>query len=300
MDWLNYHHLFYFWMVAREGTITAACEKLQLAQPTISAQLRILEKSLGHTLFDRAGRNLELTDDGRAVYRYANEIFALGQELLDTMHGRSTGTKRQVFRVGVADSLPKILVRRILAPAVDQSTKVHLICSEGKPRALLARLAIHEIDLVLSDSPLGPEVRVRGYNHKLGECGVGMFGVKKLATLYRRSFPESLDGAPVLWPAENTNLRREVDYWCLTKRIRPWVVAEFEDSALTNSFGHTGAGLFPAHLIAESEVRELYGAEMVGELDGVKENFYAISLERKIKNPTLAAVVEAVREQLFA
>ena len=299
MDWLNYHHLLYFWMVAREGTITAACEKLRLAQPTVSAQLRILEKSLGRTLFNRVGRNLELTDDGRAVYRYANEIFALGQELLDTMHGRPTSERRQNFRVGVADVLPKTVVHRILSPALELSEQIHLICFEGKPQALLASLAIHEIDLVLSDSPLGPEVRVRAFNHKLGDCGVGMFGVEKLATRYRQSFPESLDRAPVLWPTQNTNLRREIDYWCLSKGIRPWVVAEFEDSALMKAFGYAGTGLFPAPLVAASEVKQLYGAELVGELSGLKESFYGISLERKIKNPTRAAVVEAVREQVF-
>ena len=174
-----------------------------------------------------------------------------------------------------------------------------MICFEGKTEALLARLAIHEIDLVLSDSPLGPEVRVRRFNHKLGECGVGMSESKSWQLATSRVFRESLDGAPVLWPTQNTNLRREIDYWCLTKGIRPWVVAEFEDSALMKAFGYAGAGLFPAPSAAASEIKQLYGAELVGELDGLTENFYGISLERKIKNPTLAAVVKAVREQVF-
>ncbi len=215
------------------------------------------------------------------------------------MHGRPTSERRQNFRVGVADVLPKTVVHRILSPALELSEQIHLICFEGKPQALLASLAIHEIDLVLSDSPLGPAVRVRAFNHKLGDCGVGMFGVEKLATRYRQSFPESLDRAPVLWPTQNTNLRREIDYWCLSKGIRPWVVAEFEDSALMKAFGYAGTGLFPAPLVAASEVKQLYGAELVGELSGLKESFYGTSLERKIKNPTLAAVVEAVREQVF-
>lgn len=298
MQWLNYQHLLYFWTVAKEGTITAACQQLRLAQPTISSQLRALERALGHKLFKRVGRNLALTETGHVVYRYASEIFSIGHELLDSLEGRPTGSLSRL-RVGVADVLPKVLVHRFLFPALSQVQKVHLICYEGKPPALLARLATHELDLVLSDSPAGAEVNIRAFNHQLGESGISIFGRKELAATYRRRFPQSLDRAPVYWPTENTSVRRELDYWTLSKGIRPLVIAEFEDTALLKAFGQVGGGLFPAPTIIESEVQEGYGVKLVGRIEEVRERFYGISLERKIKHAAVAAIIERAQNELF-
>jgi LysR family transcriptional activator of nhaA len=211
MQWLNYHHLLYFWVVAKEGTIAAACKELNLAQPTISAQLRSLERSLGEKLFTRVGRNLALTETGRVVYRYADEIFSLGRDLLDTVQGRPTDRPLR-FNVGVADVLPKLVAYRLLEPALHLPEQVQLVCHDGSPPELLTRLAVYELDLVLSDSPIGPDVKVRAFNHLLGECGVSIFGTKDLATKYRRRFPKSLDGAPFIVPTANTALRRAIEH----------------------------------------------------------------------------------------
>jgi len=297
MEWLNYHHLHYFWAVANQGTIAAACEKLHVAQPTISAQLRALENSLGEKLFKRVGRNLVLTDTGRTVYRYADDIFSLGGELLDTLKGRPTGTPLR-FSVGVADVLPKLIAHRLLEPALKLPEPIQLVCRESTPAELLARLAIHELDLILSDSPIGLDVRVRAFNHLLGECGIMIFGSEELAT-HRRRFPRSLDGAPFLMPASNTSLRRSLDFWFDSEDIRPSVVGEFDDSALLKVFGQAGAGMFAAPDVIEKEIRRQYGVRVVGRVESVRERFYAISVERKVKHPAVVAIAEAAREKLF-
>ncbi len=298
MEWLNYHHLHYFWVVAKEGTIAAACQKLHVAQPTISAQLRTLEKSLGEKLFKRVGRNLVLTDTGRTVYRYADEIFPLGGELLDTLRGRPTGNPLR-FSVGVADVLPKLVAHRLLEPALKLPGTIQLVCHESTPAELLARLATHELDLILSDGPIGPDVRVRAYNHLLGECGVAIFGSKELAAAHRRRFPRSLDGAPFLMPASNTSLRRSLDFWFDSEDIRPSVVGEFDDDALLKVFGQAGAGLFAAPDVIEKEIRRQYGVGVVGRVESVRERFYAISVERKVKHAAVVAIADAAREKLF-
>lgn len=298
MDWLNYHHLLYFWVVATEGTIAAACKKLMLAQPTISAQIRALENALGEKLFRRVGRYLTLTDTGQVVYRYADEIFSLGRELTDVLKGRPTGSPVR-FNVGVADVLPKLVAYRLLEPALNLSEAVRLVCYESTQAELLAKLAIHELDLVLSDSPIGPDVRVRAFNHLLGECGIAIFGSEELATAHRRRFPRSLDGAPFLMPTGNTSLRRSLDFWFDSEDIRPSIVGEFDDSALLKVFGQAGTGLFAAHDVIEKEVRRQYGVRIIGRLESVRERFYAISVERKVKHPAVVAIADAAREKLF-
>ncbi len=298
MQWLNYHHLLYFWVVAREGTITAACNELNLAQPTISAQLRSLERSLGEKLFTRVGRNLALTETGRVVYRYADEIFSLGRDLLDTVQGRPTGRPLR-FNVGVADVLPKLVAYRLLEPALHLPEQVQLVCYEGSPSQLLARLAVYELDLVLSDSPIGPDVKVRAFNHLLGECGVSIFGTKDLAAKYRRRFPKSLDGAPFITPTANTALRRAIEHWFDSEDIRPTVLGEFEDSALLKVFGQAGVGLFAAPTVIEKEVQRQYGVKVVGRLESVRERFYAISVEKKVKHPAVLAIADEARQNLF-
>lgn len=297
MTWLNYHHLLYFWTVAKEGTITAACERLRLAQPTVSTQLRILEKTLGHRLFERHGRNLVLTETGRTVYRYANEIFSLGRELVDTLEGRPS-KGRMPLRVGIADVLSKQVAHLLLAPALNAPEPAHLICYEGKPAELLAKLSVYELDLVLSDSPIPPEVKLKGFNHLLGESSVSIFAAKDVAVKYRRRFPNSLDGAPFLLPTDNTSLRRSLDQWFASEDIYPSVVAEFEDSALLKVFGQAGIGLFSVPSVIEKETQQLYGVRVVGRLESVRAQYFAISLERTLKHPGVVAIVESAHSQL--
>jgi len=298
MEWLNYHHLLYFWVVACHGSVTRAAAELRLAQPTVSTQLRTLEEVLGEKLFARTGRRLVLTDVGRLVFRYADEIFGLGRELLETVKGRPTGQPMRLT-VGIADAVPKLIAYRLLRPALAVAEPVRIICREDKPDRLLAELAIHELDLVLSDAPIGPTTKVRAFNHLLGECGVTFFGTPALARTCRRGFPRSLGGAPVLLPTDNTALRRSLDDWFESQDVRPRVVSEFEDSALLMAFGQAGMGLFPAPSAIERQVRSQYGVVVVGRLDAVCERFYAISGERRLKHPAVVAISEAARQRVF-
>ncbi|MFN8641090.1 MAG: transcriptional activator NhaR [Candidatus Binatia bacterium] len=298
MEWLNYHHLLYFWTVARTGGVSAASAELRLAQPTISGQLRLLEDHVGAKLFHRVGRRLELTDVGRMVYRYADEIFTLGRELTDAIRGRPTGRPLR-FAVGVADQLPKLIAYRLMEPALNLPESVRLVCQEDKTDRLLADLAVHALDLVLSDAPLSPTVNVRAFSHLLGECGTTIFGAKPLATRFRRGFPRSLDGAPFLMPTDNTVLRRSLDQWLAQQGLRPRIVSEFEDSALLKAFGERGVGLFAAPTAIEAEIRRQYGVQVVGRVEQVRERFYAISVERRLKHPAVVAISEAAREKLF-
>ena len=298
MEWLNYHHLLYFWVVACHGSVTRAAAELRLAQPTVSTQLRTLEEVLGEKLFARTGRRLVLTDVGRLVFRYADEIFGLGRELLETVKGRPTGQPMRLT-VGIADAVPKLIAYRLLRPALTVAEPVRIICREDKPDRLFAELAIHELDLVLSDAPIGPTTKVRAFNHLLGECGVTFFGTPALARTCRRGFPRSLGGAPVLLPTDNTALRRSLDDWFESEDVRPRVVSEFEDSALLMAFGQAGMGLFPAPSAIERQVRSQYGVVVVGRLDAVCERFYAISGERRLKHPAVVAISEAARQRVF-
>ena len=298
MIWLNYHHLYYFWAVAQEGTISAACERLRLAQPTVSTQIRVLEETLGQKLFDRRGRNLVLTDAGREAYRYASEIFSLGQELIESFEGGPAGG-RQRLRVGIADVLSKQVAHALLSPALQGEEPVSLVCQEGKPATLLSQLSVYELDLVLSDSPIPPDVKLKGFNHLLGESAIAMYGAKRLAAKYRRGFPESLDGAPMLLPTENTSLRRSLDQWFASKNVRPIVVAEFEDSALMKVFGQAGAGVYPIPSILERETRRLYGGGVIGQISELRVQYYAISVERRLTHPAVVAFINAAQRDLF-
>jgi LysR family transcriptional activator of nhaA len=298
MEWMNYHHLLYFWTVAKEGSIARACEKLRLAQPTISGQLRALEDALGEQLFLRAGRRLVLTDLGQTAYRYADEIFTLGRELTDVVKGRSQGRPVRLI-VGLSDALPKLIAYRILEPALKMPESVRLVCYEDKPDRLLAELSAHELDLVVTDAPINTAIRVKAYNHLLGSCGASLFAASALAARYRKKFPASLDGAPFLLPLPTSTLRRSIEQWFDAHNIRPAVVGEFQDSALLKVFAQAGAGLFVVPSAIEREVRQQYRVSLVGRLDGVIEQFYAISVERKLKHPAVVAISEAAREALF-
>jgi len=299
MEWLNYHHLLYFWTVVREGSIAQACKQLRLAQPTISAQLHSLEDQLGEKLLQRSGRKLVLTEIGRLVYGFADEIFTLGRELTDTLKGRPSGRPIR-FRVGITDAMPKLIVHRLLEPAMRLPQPVHLICREGKTQQLLAELMTHGLDLVLADAPAGPEVRIRAFNHLLGECGIQIFGTARLADRLKKGFPKSLNGAPMLLPTAGTALRRSLDQWFDEQSIRPHIVGEMEDSALVKAFGATGAGVFAAPSVIEKEIRRQFGVRSLGRIEGVRERFYAVSVERKLKNPAVIAISESARSELFA
>jgi LysR family transcriptional activator of nhaA len=299
MTWLNYHHLLYFWTVAREGSVTRACEVLHLTQPAVSAQLRTLERSLGEKLFERRGRQLVLTDTGRVVYRYAEEIFTLGRELQQTLAGRPPGRAARVV-VGVVDAIPKLLAYRLLEPVTRAPEPPRMVLREGSMDRLLADLAVHALDVVLSDAPVPPTVRVKAFSHLLGECGVAIFAAPAVATRYRRRFPNSLDGAPFLFPMEGTTLRRSLDDRFAELGVRPAIVAEIEDSALLKVFGQAGAGLFAAPTAVEREVRQQYGVSVVGRFETIRERFYAISVERRIRHPAVQLISSSARADVFA
>ncbi len=298
MHWLNYHHLYYFWLVARDGSIARAAEQLQLAHPTISKQLHQLEASFDEKLFDRVGRNLVMTEFGQTVFRYAEEIFSVGRELQDTVRGRS-GDRRLRFVVGMVDVMPKLIAHELLKPALELSDEVHVICHEGRHDDMIAELAVHRLDIVLSDAPVSPTVHVRAYNHLLGECGLTFFAKADLAAKYRRKFPSSLDGAPLLVPTEKTALRRDLEQWLYNEDLRPKIVGEFEDSALMKVFGQDGMGIFPASTVIEKEVCRQFSVKVVGRIDAVRERYYAISVERRLKHPAVVAICESARKKLF-
>lgn len=296
---LNYHHLLYFWTVAREGSIARACEKLLLAQPTVSGQLRELEKAVGERLLVRTHRGMTLTEVGRLVFRYADDIFSLGGELVDAINGRPVPGKALRLVVGVADVLAKMVTYRLLEPALRQTPPVQIVCLQDKPERLLAELAVHGVDLVLSDAPVPPAIKVRAFSHLLGECGLSIVAAPALARAYRRGFPASLDAAPFLLPAEGTMLRRSLDDWFEANGVRPSVRAEFDDSALLKVFGQQGVGLFAIPDAVEAEVCRQYRVRRVGRLPAIREQFYAISVERKLKHPAVLAIREAARDTLF-
>jgi len=298
MEWLNYHHLLYFWLTAREGSLTRACEELRLAPGTVSKQIHQLEHILGHKLFAKQGRGLVLTESGRVAYRYAEEIFGLGRELLDTLKDRPVGRPLRVT-VGVADVVPKLVAQRILEHALALEEPLRLICREDRPVNLLRDLAAHELDLVLSDAPAPAEARVKAYSHLLGESDISFFAAGSLATRLRRKWPASLEGMPVLLPAEGTVLRRSLDQWLDGLGLRPKVVGEFEDSALLAVFGSRGVGAFPAQSVLSEEVERMHQVRRVGRTP-VRERLYAVTVERRIKHPAVAAVCEAARTRLYA
>ena len=298
MEQLNYHHLRVFWTVAREGGVTRASEKLHVSQPTVTTQVRALEQALGQRLFTRSGRRLVLTDLGRSAYRYADEIVGLGQELVDRMKGGSPGREVRLT-VGIADVLPKLIAYRILEPALRLPETVRVEGIEDAPERLLAELAVFGLDVVLADAPVGPAVRVRAYNHLLGECAVSVFGADRLARAYRRGFPRSLDGAPFLLPQAHSALRLALDDWFEREGVRPHIVGEFDDSALMKALGQAGLGLFPAPSPIAGEVCRQYDVRSLGTIESVRQRFYAITVDRKLKHPAVIAICESARRKLF-
>jgi LysR family transcriptional activator of nhaA len=297
MEWLNYHHLLYFWTVARLGSVSRASAELRLTQATVSAQVKSLAKSLGEELFRKSGRHLALTETGRLAFRYADEIFSLGQEMLGTLKGRSEGRLARLT-VGVTDVLPKLVVYQLVEPALKLKESYRIICREGTNEELLPALALHDIDVVLTDAPLDPGSNVKAFNHLLGECGSTLFGTPKLAEAYRRGFPKSLDGAPFLLPTRNTTVRRSLDQWFEAQRIAPLIVAEFEDSALLQAFGQHGLGVFFAPAVIGQDIQRQCDVKVIGQVETVRERFFAISLDRKLKHPAVVAISEAAKLKL--
>lgn len=298
MKWLNYHHLYYFWIVMEEGSITAASSRLRLAQSTISAQLSKLEESFGGKLFNRQGRTLEATDLGQLVFQYANKIFSLGRELMDQIHSQPVVGPLSL-KVGIMDVVPKLMVRKLIEPALCMGRTVRLACHEGKEKDLLADLALHNLDLVISDGLPKPGLSVKTYNHFLGECGISFFAEKKLAESLPKKFPDCLNKAPMVMPMTMSWLRGAIDQWFDALSIRPVVVAEFEDNALLTVFGQAGDGVFMAPTIIESEIKAQYQVEIIGRCDNIKERFYAISVERILKHPAVVAITDTARHSVF-
>jgi LysR family transcriptional regulator, transcriptional activator of nhaA len=299
MEWVNYHHLLYFWVVAREGGLVPAGKVLRLSHPTLSAQVHSLEDQLGEKLFTKVGRKLALTDTGRVAFRYADEIFTLGREMVETIKGRSTGQPLRLD-VGIVDVVPKLVVRRLLQPALSLPEPVRVICYEDSYEKLLADLALHTLDIVVSDAPVPTGSAIRAFNHLLGETGISFFGAKALVETYKRGFPSSLDGAPMLLPLEHLTLRRALNHWFDQHGIKPRVVAEFEDSALLKVFGGDGLGIFASPTVVEKQVIRQYGVGLIGRAQQVRERFYAISVERRLKNPAVVAICDVARHELFA
>lgn len=294
---LNYKHLHYFWVVARQGGIARASETLHLTPQTISGQISLLEEQLGEALFTRVGRTLELTEIGRLVLSYADEIFSLGGELIEAV--RSMPSERpMIFKVGVADVVPKSIAYRLLAPALSLSEPVRIVCKENSLDNLLAQLALHRIDLVIADGPIPPGVNVRGFNHALGESGISFMAVSTLAKRLRKNFPHSLNGAPLLLPSEFNMVQVRLLKWLDGLHIQPRIVGEFDDSALMKAFGQAGTGVFAVPTAIAAEVARQYGVVMVGETNEVREQFYAISVERRISHPAVKAITETAREWL--
>ena len=299
MEWLNYHHLFYFWTVAREGTVSAASKQLRLAQPTVSGQLKELERALGSQLFHRRGNRLVLTDTGSHVFRYANEIFSLGRQLQESLAGQGDRRGTRLV-VGISDVVPKIIAHRLLEPALRSDESLRIVCYEDRHERLLAELALYELDAVISDSSVGPRSNIRGYSHLLGESGTSLFAKPKLAERLRKNFPASLEGVPLLVPMEQTSLRRSLQKWFELQGVRPRVRAEFQDSALLMVLGRAGEGVFAGPTVIEQEIKEQHRVAVVAELEGVRERFYAITVDRKISHPAVRAITEAARSELFA
>src|SRR5882672_2862975 len=300
MEWLNYHHLLYFWAVARYGSVVRASRELRLAQPTISGQVRRLEDVIGEKLFERVGRRLILTSVGRTVFRYADEIFALGQDLMGTLKGR-VSTRPLRLTVGVADALPKALVQKLLEPAFHIDKPIYLVCREDRVvEDFMSELAGQELDLVLADRPIGPGTRAHAYNHLLGECGTTFLANGKLAKRLRQGFPRSLEGAPCLLPSAHATVRRTLDQWFENNRLRPALVADFDDSALMYAFGEEGQGIFPAPTVFEKEFRRRYHVEVVGRVKQAQQHFYAISVDQRLHHPAVIAIVKAARQEIFS
>ncbi len=298
MEWFNYHHLRYFWMVAKEGTLRQAAEKLAVSQPSISAQIHLLEKSLGAQLFRRSGRRLLLTEMGQLAFGYAADIFSTGQDLLDAVKDRP-GYRPMRCQVGITNSVPKLVASRMIRPAFNLSQPTHMLCREGPIGTLLMELASYRIDLVLADEPASRGLPVKTFSHLLGTCGSVFCAVPKLAARLRDRFPRSLHDAPALLPVETTPLRTALEEWFRPLGVRPVVVAEFEDPAFMMEMAAEGLGFVVAPSVMASETLRHYGLKVFGQAEACSHQYYAITAERRLKHPAVIAITERSRSDLF-
>jgi len=299
MRHLNYSHLHYFWTVAREGSIAKASESLHVTPQTISGQLKLLDDAVGHPLFNRVGRRLVLSEMGRVVFEYANEIFSVGAELASLVRGKQM-TGPTTLSLGIVSSMPKLIAERIVAPAMLVEQPVRVRCQESSLEQLLSELAVHKLDLVLSDQPVPNGLGIKAYDHRLGESGMSFFALRSRARRYRARFPDSLNDAPLLLPSQHSALRRRLDDWFENHQISPRIAGEFDDSALLKAFGEAGTGLFAAPTVIEEEVCRMYRMAVIGQTDEIKERFYAISAERRLKHPSVLLITDTARTKMFA
>jgi len=298
MRHLNYSHLLYFWTVVREGSIVKASEVMHITPQTISGQLKLLEESVGDSLFIRSGRKLQLTETGEVVNLYADEIFTLGSELAQRVSNKSNGSPAKL-NIGILNSIPKLIAFRTIAPALEMEEPIKVFTHEGELDKLLGDLAVHKLDLIISDKQIPAGLNVKAYNHKLGDSKISFFAQKKIAAKYKKNFPQSLQNAPMLLPEVNTPMRRDIDDWFDEMEIVPEVVAEIDDSALIKAFGEAGIGLFPAPNAVAQAIEHMYHTKVVGTLDNVRETYYAISPERKIKHPGVLKITQEARTRLL-
>ena len=289
----SFRHLHYFWVVAHEGGMARAAERLGMAVQTVSAQVRELERSLGHTLLEPAGRGLQLTEAGRVALAQADQIFQLGQALPEQL-AATVRAPVQRLRVGVSDAMPKLVAHALLAPALD-APELHLQCQVDEFEDLLADLALHRLDVVLADRPAAANPNLRLYSHALGESALIWYAPARLAAAARKGFPQSLGSVPVLLPSEHAAVRGRLDLWFEQQGIRPHVVGEFEDNALLKAFGAHGMGVFPADELVEDELASRYGVRRVGPCEGVQEHFFAIGTERRVQHPLVQRLLAARR-----
>lgn len=298
MGRLNYKHLYYFWVVAKEGSIARASQVLHLTPPTLSAQINALEKRLGVALFKKTGRQLILTEIGKIASEYAESIFLLGMEL-ENFIGNDQHQKQMQFKVGVADVMPKLIVYRLLNPAFQLSADIRIVCQEDKFESLLTDLAAHKLDLILADRPINPALNINAYHHSLGICGVTFFADQQLARKLQKGFPASLHKRPFLLPTLDTALRRAIDQWFDEVEVSPYITGEFADSALLKVFGQAGKGVFCAPSVIENEILKQYNVYVVGRTDKIQEQFYAITAERRLKHPAVVHIRNAAFSTLF-
>ena len=299
MEWLNYHHLRYFWTVARKGGVRKAAEELHVSQPSISAQLRLLEESLGQKLFRRSGRNLVLTETGQLVLNYADEIFSAGRELMNAVKQRP-GKHPVRVNIGLTDAFPKLIAFQILRAAFRSEAAVHMICREGEIGPLVSHLQAHRLDIVLADEPASSALKAKTFNHRLGRSGVTFCAVPSLAAKLRRNFPQSLDGAPALLPTQNMGMRAALETWFDSKAIRPRLVGEFEDSALMEVCSTGGRGFTAVHTVVDRAALKHFGLRVIARVDECGTDFYAITAERRVKHPAAVAITEHAYSSVFA
>jgi LysR family transcriptional activator of nhaA len=297
---MNYKHLHYFWTVARMGGVVKASEYLHLTPQTISGQIQLLEEHFGRPLFRKKGRKLELTETGELAFAYAQDIFNLGSELEQVVRQPQGALRPMELRVGLADAVPKLVACRLLAPALTHAQPFRVVCREWKLESLLAELAVHRLDLVLSDIPLPPSISVNAFNHRLGGSTVGFYASKALAATLKGPFPACLDGAPLLVPSSESALGSRLGQWLGEHKLRPRIVGEFDDSALPQALGQLGHGVFVAPTVLDEEVRTQYGVKLLGEAADLVEAYYVITVERRITHPGVAAITQAARQGLFA